>query len=70
MESTFVGIDISKKKLDVVLLPDQRIEQYPYDDRGIRKLLRKLKQNRPALIVMEATGGLEIKLAIGLLGTP
>ncbi len=39
MESTFVGIDISKKKLAVVLLPDQRIEQYPYDDRGIRKLL-------------------------------
>ena len=66
MAETFVGIDISKEHIDVVMLPDEQSQRYTYDETGIRSLLKRLKKHRPTLIVMEATGGLEISLALQL----
>lgn len=66
MTETFVGIDISKKHLDVVILPDERSRRYSYDEKGMESLLKELKKTSPLLIVMEATGGLEISLALQL----
>jgi transposase len=63
---SFVGIDISQNHLDVVMLPEKQSKRYTYDETGVESLLKSLKKHRPTLIVMEATGGLEISLALGL----
>jgi transposase len=66
MPEKFVGIDISQKTLDVVILPDERGRRYAHDESGIQALIQELKEHRPTLIVMEATGGFEIGLALEL----
>lgn len=66
MKETFVGIDISQKTLDVVILPEGRSRRYSNDESGIQELIEELKKQRPRLIVMEATGGFEIGLALDL----
>lgn len=57
----FVGIDVSKGQLDVALCPG-RICSVPNDEGGFAQILERLKANPPALVVLEATGGLEIPL--------
>lgn len=59
----FVGIDISKDSLDLCIEPDGEILHLAYDDKGIAQIVRRLTQIAPTLIVMEATGGLEMRLA-------
>jgi transposase len=59
----FVGIDVSKKSLDLGALPAQEHLQCAYNAEGIAQLLARLAKLRPALIVLEATGGLERRLA-------
>jgi len=59
---SFVGIDVSKDKLDVCVQHpslDCRHRVYPYDDPGLMKLTDDLKAIHPQRIVLEATGGLE-----------
>jgi len=63
MRSSFIGIDISKNTLDVHVLPEDKRYSYPYEPQKIKALIRKLKQLKPALIVMEATGGYELAVA-------
>jgi transposase len=63
MQSSFIGIDISKSTLDVHVLPDDIRYSYAYEPQKIKALIRKLKQLKPALIVMEATGGYELAVA-------
>lgn len=55
----FVGIDVSKARLDVGLRPSDERTSVPYDAHGITTLLAQLTQVQPTRIVMEATGGLE-----------
>lgn len=55
----FVGIDVSKDKLDVCILPGGELYEFSNDAAGIAKLVALLKQVRPASIVLEATGGYE-----------
>ena len=55
----FVGIDISKARLDVSIRPADEQTSVPYDAPGITTLLAQLIQVQPTRIVMEATGGLE-----------
>jgi transposase len=55
----FVGIDVSKDRLDVGLRPSDERTSVPYDAYGITTLLAQLTQMQPTRIVMEATGGLE-----------
>jgi transposase len=65
-QSSFVGIDISKNSLDVHVLPEDKRYSYPYEPQKVKALIRKLKQLKPALIVMEATGGYELIIATKL----
>ena len=58
----FVGIDVSKKKLDVCFNYSGKFLQVLNTPKGIGKLITELKKKNPKLVVMEATGGLE-KLA-------
>jgi len=68
MQQTFVGIDISKNSLDVHVLPEDTSCSFANEPQKVKALIRKLKKLKPTLIVMEATGGYEISLAIQLSG--
>lgn len=59
----FVGIDVSKDTLDVWIEPDGQALSVAYDDEGIGQVCQRLIEAAPTLIVMEATGGLETRLA-------
>lgn len=65
----FVGIDVAKDTLDVCIDPlDGQAEQHlPYDSASIVRLIGQLATLAPTLIVLEATGGLETRLASELL---
>ena len=62
-QASFVGIDISKNSLDVHILPEDTQHSYSYEPQKVKALIRKLKQLKPVLIVMEATGGYELVVA-------
>lgn len=62
MES-FVGIDIAKSTLDLRFEPAGESLHIAYDDAGIAEIRQRLVTMAPTLIVMEATGGLETRLA-------
>ena len=60
---SFVGIDVSKNTLDLRIEPAGEAMHVAYDDHGIAQVCRRLVEALPTLIVMEATGGLETRLA-------
>ena len=60
---TFVGIDVSKGTLDLCIDPTGETLHVAYDDNGIRQVVQRLEGLSPTLIVVEATGGLEMRLA-------
>ncbi|MEO5573788.1 MAG: transposase [Gammaproteobacteria bacterium] len=62
----FVGIDVSKATLDVCIEPPREALQVAYDEAGISQIIDRLKLVRPVLIVLEATGGLEVRIATEL----
>ena len=66
MSESFIGIDISKNRLDVHILPKNLSETYPYETQAVSRLIEKLKAIAPTIIVMEATGGYEISIAAQL----
>lgn len=65
--SSFVGIDVSKKNLDVCLLPQKNAFSSSYEAESLADLVEKLRGVQPRLIVVEATGGLERPLVAALL---
>jgi transposase len=65
-EKQWVGIDVCQKYLDVYVRPSSRLFQITNDEVGISKLVQTLAEIQPELIVLEATGGMEINAAIKL----
>ena len=63
---SFVGIDVAKNTLDLRLEPVGESLHVAYDDAGIAEIRKRLRALSPTLIVMEATGGLETRLACEL----
>src|SRR3954462_8976654 len=64
---TFVGIDVSKAHLDSAIRPGtKQAARDPNDPAGIAALVSRLKPLAPALVVVEATGGLELPLVAAL----
>jgi transposase len=68
----FVGIDVSKKQLDVLVRPTGELWSVTNDEPGIQDLVAKLAERRPTLVVLEATGGLQVAAvtALALRGVP
>ena len=64
--TTYVGIDVSKDGVDVAVRPSGDSWRTPYDEAEVTLLVAKVQNLRPAGIVMEATGGLEVPLAAAL----
>jgi transposase len=54
---TCVGIDVSKDRLDVAVLGEERVWQVNNTPEGIAELVQQMQQVCPELIVVEATGG-------------
>jgi transposase len=55
----FVGVDVSKTRLDSAVRPSCERWSVSNDEPGIRELVKRLKPYPGALVVMEATGGYE-----------
>jgi transposase len=62
----FVGIDISKAHLDTATRPGHPVARHANDPAGIAALVAQLQPLAPALVVVEATGGLELPLVAAL----
>jgi transposase len=66
MSHIFVGVDVSKGRLDVAVHPEASSWSVPNDETGIEDLVKRLLPLRPTRVVLEATGGLEMP-AVGAL---
>jgi transposase len=64
--SRFVGIDVSKDQLDIACRPEDTRWRVANDSTGIAQCLSQLRQLKPALIVLEATGGWQDALVAAL----
>ena len=65
---TFVGIDVSKARLDVALHPTGATHSVANDANGIKTLVEQLRAVKPLLVVLEATGGIERSVVRALVG--
>ena len=70
--SIFVGIDVSKARLDIAIGPTGERDSVANDKVGIKALVKRLAEIQPTLIVMEATGSMErqVSAALGGAGLP
>jgi transposase len=59
----FVGIDVSKDRLEVHLRPSAESFAVARDGPGLEQLVARLVAAGPELVVLEATGGFEITVA-------
>ena len=68
----FIGIDVARDSLEVASRPAGDQWQVANDPAGIAALLPRLRALSPTLIVLEATGGLELAVlaALGSAGLP
>jgi transposase len=66
--SSYVGIDVSKDRLDVAVLEDERVWQVENASVGITSLVQQLQDLQPELIVVEATGGYQRSVVEALFG--
>jgi transposase len=64
----FIGIDVSKAKLDIAIHPSGKSESVSNDEAGIKAWIKRIGGIRPTLIVLEATGGLERPVMCALAG--
>jgi transposase len=63
----YVGIDVSKRHWDVFGTPDRKSRRFDADDAGLEALKALLKSWGICLVVMEASGGYERRLAAQLI---
>lgn len=64
----FVGIDVSKAELEVCWLPQGGRLQVAREEAGLAQLVKRLKELSPELVVLEASGGYEMPVALALAG--
>ena len=62
----FIGIDISKAKLDIAILPSAERLSLPNSPSGIADLIARLILEPPELIVLEPSGGYELPVLLEL----
>jgi transposase len=68
MDAMFVGIDVSKDRLDVHVHPSTEAFAVSRDGKGLEQLVDRLRTLSPTLIAVEATGGFETIVAATLAG--
>ena len=65
-ELTYVGIDVAKDQVDVAVRPGGRSWSVQYDEAGVDGLVAQLNRLKPAAVITESTGGLELALVAAL----
>jgi transposase len=65
-QELFVGIDVAKARLDVAIRPTGETWHRPNQATGIAELVERLAALGPAIVILEATGGLETQPAAAL----
>lgn len=65
---TYVGIDVSKDRLDVHVLPQDEAFCVERNGKGLAALVERLKSFAPSLVAVEATGGFESTTAAAVAG--
>jgi transposase len=65
-EESYVGIDVSKAELVVAVRPSGARMTLSNDRAGIKRLVGRLGELKPKLVVVEATGGLQRQVVAGL----
>jgi transposase len=68
MEAIYVGIDVSKDRLDVHVRPSGEAFAVARDGKGLAELIERLCVLSPVLVAVEATGGFETIVAAALAG--
>ena len=64
--ATYVGLDVAKAQVDVAVRPTDDRWQVSRDEAGLRKLVSQLTTLDPALVLLEASGGLEVPVVAAL----
>jgi len=59
-EKVFIGVDVSKDKLDVAVRPSGEFMTFSSGEDGLCMMSEFIKSKEPELIVLEATGGFEM----------
>ena len=62
----YVGIDVAKAQVDVAVRPTGDRWEVSYDDAGVGKLVSQMGDLGPAMVLLEASGGLELPLVAAL----
>lgn len=62
----FVGIDISKDRLDVFIRPQETSFSEAYTDKGVALLVERIVKVHPEMVLLEATGGYENQIVAAL----
>ena len=65
-EGIYVGIDVAKAQVDVAVRPTGDRWEVPHDEAGVRRLVSRLKTLEPVMVLLEASGGLELSLVAAL----
>lgn len=68
MDAIYVGIDVSKDRLDVAIRPGGESFAVGRNGAGIDDLIARLAARPPTRVAIEATGGFETIVAAGLAG--
>jgi transposase len=66
-ENVYVGVDVSKARLDVFVSEGEQVWAVGNDEAGVAELAGRLAPLAPSLVVLEATGGLERALVAQLM---
>ena len=68
MDAVYVGIDVSKDRLDIHVRPGDEAFVVSRDGKGLEQLVERLRKLSPALVAVEATGGFEVIVAAAIAG--
>ena len=65
-KQTYVGIDVAKAQVDVAVRSTGQRWVVSYDETGVGDLVSHMEDLDPALVLLEASGGLELPLVAAL----
>jgi transposase len=68
----YVGIDVSKDRLDIAVHGQDKVWSFTNEEGGIEQAVKMIKELSPVLVVLEATGGIELPVvaSLGASGVP
>ena len=62
----FIGIDVAKTRLDIAVRPTGQQWHVDYTEDGVKELAGQIGKLHPTLVLLEATGGLEVAVVAAL----